>query len=541
MSRNMWNTIKNGGKLSALLSNSRISRKFSSTLFSSYKVRDNRFMIWTWCMSLVKGCSNMLQFKVIHAIFMTNGLHHNTYAVSKLLEFCALSDSGDLSYASQLFSQTRTPNIFIYNTLIKAYSSSSQPHFALHYFGLLLHDNEALLPDDYTFPFVLIACTNGLMVPEGKKTHCLVVKNSMSYSNSHVQTALIRFYVGCKALDDAHKVFEEIPLIDVVQANVLMNGYVRNGLASKALSVLQSMSVCEVEPDEFCMTSGLTACAHLGALEQGKWIHGYIKNKKELQSDVFLGTALVDMYAKCGCIDTAVEVFEAMPKRSKHSWATLIRGLGVHGFPKRAIDCLNRMQEEDGLRPDTIVLLGVLAACTHSGLQKEGQLLLANMEPLYGVIPQHEHFSCVVDLLCRAGKLDEAVNLIRTMPMKPRASVWGALLSGCRAHNNVTLAELAVKELLLLEDGNEAEEGSAYVQLSNIYLAARQTDDARKIRRIIGDKGLKKTPGISAIEVDGEVNEFVSGDVSHPHLAQIHLVLGLMSLEHPPLVVNNTV
>ncbi|CAH9116688.1 unnamed protein product [Cuscuta europaea] len=526
----MRNTMKNRGKLSIYWSISKTSRNFSSTTFFSYKVVNKSFRIWNWCMSLVKQCTNMLQFKVIHAIFITNGLHHNTYAVSKLLEFCALSGSGDLSYASQLFAQVQSPNIFIYNTLIRAYSSSSKPHFAMHYFTTLLHDNETLLPDNYTFPFVLIACANGLLLSEGKKTHCLIVKNSMSFSDFHVQTALIRFYAGCKVLDDAHRVFNEIPIIDVVQANVLMSGYVRNGLASEALSVFQSMSARGIEPDEFCVTSGLAACSHLGAIEKGEWIHRYVKNKKWLESDVFLGTTLVDMYAKCGCINTAVEVFEAMPKRTTHSWAAMIRGFGVHGFPEKAIDCLDRMQKEDGLWPDSVVLLGVLAACTHSGLEKEGQLLLGNMESLYGVIPQHEHFSCVVDLLCRAGKLYEAINLIRMMPMKPLASVWGAILSGCRIHNNnVTLAELAVKELLLLEEGNGAEEDSAYVQLSNIYLAAHQSDAARKIRRMIGDKGLKKAPGTSAIEVAGEVNEFVSGDVSHPCLSQIHSVLDLMS------------
>nr|GMC94040.1 putative pentatricopeptide repeat-containing protein At3g28640 [Ipomoea batatas] len=498
------------------------------------------FRVWNWCMSLAQRCANMHQFKVVHAIFITCGLHRNTYAVSKLLDFCALSNFRDLSYASQLFTQTQMPNLFIYNTLIRAYSDSLQPHLTLHYFNLLVRNNAPLSPDNYTFPFVLIACSNGFLVPEGKQIHGLVVKNSLSFSDPHVQTALIRFYAGCKVLDDAQQVFDEIASIDVFQANVLISGYIRNGLASKALSVLQGMFVHGVEPDEFCVTSGLAACANLGALDQGKWIHEYIKKKKNwLESDAFVGTALVDMYAKCGCIHTAVEVFEAMPKRTKHSWAAMIRGFGIHGFAKKAIDCLDRMQVEDGLKPDSIVLLGVLVACTHSGLQKEGRLLLDRMEPLYSVVPQHEHFSCVVDLLCKAGKLDEAIKFIRTMPMKPLASVWGALLSGCRVHNNVTLAELAVKELLLLEDGNEAEKGCAYVQLSNIYLATRQSSDARRIRTMIGDKGLKKTPGISAIEVDGEVNEFVSGDVSHPHLGEIHSVLDLMSLEISTSLVND--
>ncbi|KAH0973755.1 hypothetical protein GBA52_025911 [Prunus armeniaca] len=158
-------------------------------------------------------------------------------------------------------------------------------------------------------------------------------------------------------------------------------------------------------------------------------------------------------------------------------------------------------------------------ACTHAGLLEKGKLLLDNMKTQYEIVPKHEHYSCVIDLLCKAGRLNEALKLIRRMPMKPLASVWGALLSGCRIHNNVDLAELAVKELLQLENDVRGEEVGAYVQLSNIYLGARRSEDAIRIRKMIGESGIKKTPGCSMIEVDGKVNEFVSGDVSHSHQA----------------------
>ncbi|KAL3346793.1 hypothetical protein AABB24_025300 [Solanum stoloniferum] len=492
---------------------------------------NNSFQIWKWCMSMAEKCTNMRQLKAIHAIYITLGLPRNTYAVSKLLDFCALSNSGDLSYASRIFTQVQTPNTFLYNALIRAYSSSPQPQFSLNYFNLMLQTSNAAAPDSFTFPFLLIACANGSLEGEGKQIHSWVIKNSFFASNAHVQTALIRFYTNCKALDDARKVFDEITDIDAIQCNVLMSGHLQSGLAKEGLSIFQDMLGRGVGPDEYCVTTALAACAHVGALEQGKWIHEHVTKSEWLEYDVFIGSALVDMYAKCGCINMASEVFESMPTRNKHSWATMIRGFAVHGCPELAISCLERMQVVDGLKPDGVVILAVLAACTHSGLQKEGQGLLDEMESLYGVTPEHEHFSCVVDLLCRAGRLDDALKLIRRMPMKPRASVWGALLSGCRNHNNVNLAELAVKEILLVEDSNEAEEDSAYVQLSNIYLAARQCDDARRIRRRIGDRGLRKTPGYSAIEIDGMVNEFISGDVSHTCLADIHKVLDLTYLD----------
>lgn len=388
-----------------------------------------------------------------------------------------------------------------------------------------------VVPDNHTFHFVLLACVNGDWLLEGKKIHNWVVKNGMVLLDGHIQTALTRLYFGCKVIDDARKVFDEIPVRDLIQYNATMNGYIRCGLAGDALRVFRHMLAFGIEPDEYCMATGLSACTHLGALWQGKWIHGYIKKRKVFESDVFIGTALVDMYAKCGCLDMAVEVFEGMPKRNVFSWAAMIGGFAVHGHAMKAIRCLERMRVDDKLRPDEIVLLGVLMACTHAGLLKEGQSLLDIMETQFGISPKHEHYSCVVDLLCRAGQLREALVLIRRMPMKPQASVWGALLNGCRICNNVELAELAVKELLLLEDADKMEEDGAYVQLSNIYLAVRRSEDALRIRKMIGGRGLKKTPGCSMIEVDGKVNEFVSGDVVHSDHVKICTMLDLLSAE----------
>ena len=354
------------------------------------------------------------------------------------------------------------------------------------------------------------------------------MKNGLGSLDCHVQTALIRFYVMCKVMGDARKVFDEIPLRDFFHWNALMDGYVRCGLASEALNAFRDMMGFGVEPDEHCATTAIKACTHLGALSCGNWIHEYVNKRKGFESCVFVATALVDMYAKCGCLDMAVEVFEKMSKRNVFSWAAMVGAFAVHGHAKRAMHCLERMQLEDGLKPDGIVLLGVLTACTHSGLQMEGRFLLNNMEARYGVSPKHEHYGCMVDLLCRAGQLSEAYELIRKMPMKPLASVWGALLSGCRIHNDVDLAELAVKELELLENEDKAGQDGVYVQLSNIYLAAQRSKDAVRVRKMIGDGGISKTPGWSMIEVDGKANEFVSGDSAHKYRAQIGAMLHLM-------------
>ncbi|XVF60485.1 hypothetical protein PTKIN_Ptkin08bG0050900 [Pterospermum kingtungense] len=351
----------------------------------------------------------------------------------------------------------------------------------------------------------------------------------MFLSDSYVQTGVIRLYVESRLWDDARKVFDEISYVDVVKWNVLMSGLIRCRLGTQALSVFKEMLGFGVEPDEFCLTTALTACAQSGSLWEGKWIHEYVKKRENrLELDVFIGTALVDMYAKCGCLDLAAEVFEGMSKRNVFSWAAMIGSFAVHGRAREAIHCLERMQT-DGIRPDGVVLLGVLTACTHAGLVEEGLLLFNNMEgQTYRIVPKHEHYSCVVDLLSRAGRFDEALKLIKRMPMKPLASVWGALLNSCRIHNNVELAELAVKRLLVLEDCDGDEEDAALLQLSNIYFGAQKSEDGHRIRRMIGDRGLKKAPGYSMVEVDGRTTEFVSGDVSHPLHSQIHAILRLL-------------
>lgn len=305
-----------------------------------------------------------------------------------------------------------------------------------------------------------------------------------------------------------------------------MNAHIRGGLPSDAVHLFRDMLLAGIEPDEFTVTTALTACAHSGAFREGVWIHEYIKKKESFLNDTFIASALVSMYAKCGCIEEAVRVFDAVPEKNTHMWATMVGGFAVHGLAKEAICCLGQMQE-DGLHPDGIVLLGALAACAHAGLVEDGLRLLAEMETCYSVKPEHEHYSCAVDMLCRVGRLNDALGLIHGMPMRPLASVWGSLLTGCRTYGNVELAELAVSELQRIADGNGDDEG-VYVQLSNIYLCADRREEARRVRKLIGSRGIKKLPACSAIEVNGEVSSFVAGDQVHPLRLEIWRMLEIL-------------
>lgn len=308
-----------------------------------------------------------------------------------------------------------------------------------------------------------------------------------------------------------------------------MNAYLRTGSPEKAVQLFGNMMCAGITPDAHAVTTAITACSHAGALKQGVWIHKHLLGDDEMVKDTYIASALVNMYAKCGSIQKAVEVFNAVQGRNTFLWSAMIGGFAMHGHTKDAMECFARMQEE-GIWPDGIVILSMLAACAHAGLVEEGLQLLAEMEPRYCVVPQNEHYSCAVDMLCRVGRLDDAVELIRKMPMRPLASVWGSLLTGCRIHRNVELAELAVGELQEFSGKGGDDEG-AYVQLSNIYLNANKLEDARRVRKLIGRRGIKKAPAVSSIEVEGVVSSFVAADQVHPKRVEIEWMLELVSMD----------
>nr|XP_010910203.1 pentatricopeptide repeat-containing protein At3g28660 [Elaeis guineensis] len=481
--------------------------------------------LWQRCFSLLQRCSDERQLRAAHAFLLTHGLLRHPSALGRLvLASCSLRPPA-LSHATLLLRHPPAPlNAFAYNALIRAHARGPDPTHALAFFRLLLRSPSAS-PDHHSYPFALAACAAIPSIPAGAQIHAMVYKTGLASTDHYVQTALLRLYAGLPY--EARKLFDETPQRDPVHWDVLMNAYIRCGLPSDAVRLFQDMLLAGIEPDEFTVTTALTACAHSGAYREGVWIHKFIEKKDpSFLNDTFIASALVSMYAKCGCIKEAVKVFDAVPEKNRHMWATMVGGFAVHGLVKEAICCLDRMQE-DGLHPDGIVLLGALTACAHAGLVDDGLRLLAEMETCYGVKPEHEHYSCAVDMLCRVGRLNDALGLIHGMPMRPLASVWGSLLTGCRTYGNVELAELAVAELQRIADGNGDDEG-VYVQLSNIYLSANRREDARRVRKLIGSRGIKKSPAYSVIEVNGEVSSFVAGDQVHPLRLEIWRMLEIL-------------
>ncbi|KAL0327928.1 UNVERIFIED_CONTAM: Pentatricopeptide repeat-containing protein, mitochondrial [Sesamum calycinum] len=332
-------------------------------------------------------------------------------------------------------------------------------------------------------------------------------------------TTMVMGYAKCGYLDAARRLFNVMPEKDVIPWNAIISAYVQAGRGKEALSLFHEMQAMKVEPDEVTMVSCLSACAQLGALDVGIWIHYYIE-KHDLFLNVVLGTALVDMYAKCGNITKALQVFHEIPGRNALTYTTIIGGLALHGDAQDALSYFLEMIDA-GLTPDEVTFLGVLSACCHGGLVEEGRKIFSQMSSKFNIPPKIKHYCCMVDLLGRAGHLKEAVELLESMPMEADAVVWGAIFFACRIHKNIELGERAAMKLL----GLDPDDSGIYVLLANMYVEANMWDKAGEVRKMMRERGVDKTPGCSSIEVNGNLYEFIVRDKSHSQSNQIYKCL----------------
>ncbi|RCV30450.1 hypothetical protein SETIT_6G095800v2 [Setaria italica] len=436
----------------------------------------------------------------------------------------------------------------LHDALIRALSRSARPHLAHPLYAHLLR--AGLLPTPHTLPSLLKSVALSLAAPGASALALAVHAHAVKLGLERfllVSNALIRVHAGllgrlddgllllrtAAAVDaasfntlitayaragrvaDARKLFDEMPAKNAVSWSAMVNGYVQAGDGREALEIFARMQAEGVCPDDTVLVGVLAACAQHGALEQGKWVHGYLK-ANDTRITVFLGTALVDMYAKCGEVQLAMDVFEAMKDKNVLAWTTMIKGLAIHGRGSEALTLFSQM-ESSGVRPDDIAFIGALCACTHAGLVDKGRELFDSMVRKYGIRPKIEHYGCMVDLLARNGLLGEAKEMVQKMPMKPDALIWGALMAGCRFHKNVELAEYVVKHWILLEP----DKSGAYVLLANIYAASGRHNSAREIRHLMREKGVDKTPGCSTVEMKGIIHQFIVGDLSHPRIKDI--------------------
>lgn len=325
-------------------------------------------------------------------------------------------------------------------------------------------------------------------------------------------------------IDEARRLFDQAPLRNAITWSSMTSGYVRNGRFVDAMKLFEEMQERGIEPNEFTLVSLLNASAHLGALKQGQWVHEYIK-KSGTQLNAIVNTAIIDMYCRCGSIGKAYQVFRAATKKGLSCWNSMILGLARNGYAEEAIGLFSQLESSD-FKPDEVSFLGVLTACNHAGFIDEATKYLLLMMERPEVKLSIKHYSCMVDLLGRAGFLEEAEELIRSMPMDPDAIIWGSLLSGSANHGKADMAERAAKNMIKL-DPNES---CAYVLMSNVLAGSNQHEEALEPRFSMKMRKIEKEPGASLIEVEGEVHEFVAGGRLHPRVEEIYCLLDELRL-----------
>lgn len=501
--------------------------------------------------------------RALHAHLIVNGSARLTYFATKLISFYV--ECKQLSSAHKLFEKIPQTNLRRWIVLTGAYSRHGFHHEAMSLFCKM--QGQGLSPNKFVLPSVLKSCGHLSDRRTGEKIHAAILRHELE-SDAFVSSSLIDMYSKCKEFRKARLVFDKMPVKDLVAANAMVSGYVQLGFVKEAMCLVQEIQklglkpnivtwntlisgfsqvgddsmVSEIfqlmrpggiEPDVVSWTSVISgfvqrfrneeafdtfrqmlglgllpssatissllpACASIADSRHGKAIHGY-SVMIGVEDDIYVRSALVDMYAKCGFIYEAKTLFDTMPERNRVTWNSMIFGFTNHGYCTEAINLFNQMIEEEEttrIKPDHLTFTAVFTACSHAGLVELGENLFCVMQEKYQIEPRIEHYACLVDLLGRAGKIAEAYDLIKTMPIEPDLFVWGALLGACRKHGNIELAEIAAKHLRELEPDSR---GSGLL-LSSLYADAGSWEEAARVKKMMKKRKSRKFPGCSWVE-----------------------------------------
>lgn len=501
---------------------------------------------------LLQASQCILEVKQIHCHAVVLGLLSYVYLQNSLIKMYLENGLDGLAY--QVFQHMHVLDAVSFNVMIVGYAKRGCSLEALELFREMLVSG--LEPDDFTIVGLLVSCGQLGNAKLGKSVHAWIEqRKSNSSSNLILGNALLDMYVKCKKLefaqrifdalvekdtiswntmiagyakvgelDLAHTFFDQMPRRNLFSWNSLISGYSQKGDYMMVMSLFSSMVVNNVMPDNVTMAILVHAAAEIGGLDQGKLIHSRVV-RMQMKVDAFLGSALIDMYCKCGSIEIAFMVFRGLTKKDVNVWTTMITGFAFHGYGSEALELFSEMQGD--VMPNNVTFVAILTACSHSGHVDEGIKIFNSMKEKYCIEPGIEHYGCLVDLYARSGRLAEAEEVVDNMPMKPSRSIWGSIVGACRAHGNMELAERALRELLKLEP----EEPGGYVLLSNIYSTWGRWSCSDKIREHMERRGVKKTAGRSSVVIDGAFHDFVAADKQHPRWEEIQSILNCMKSE----------
>ncbi|KAK6237820.1 hypothetical protein QUC31_003289 [Theobroma cacao] len=467
---------------------------------------------------VITACLNdLFLLRQLHCFLVFCGFH--SYAsVNNALLSC-YSKEGLLEEAKRVFyGMGEGKDEVSWNSMIVAYGQHKEGAKALALFQEMVRIG--LVVDMFTLASVLTAFTSLEDLLGGLQFHAMLIKTGF-HQNAHVGSGLIDLYSKCGGgMSDCRKVFDEVSGPDLVLWNTVISGYSLNEeLAEEALECFQEMRCVGYHPDDCSFVNVISACSNLSSPSQGRQIHA-LAIKSETPNRIQVNNALIAMYSKCGNLHDARWLFDRMPEHNTVSLNSMIAGYAEHGIGMESLLLFEQMLERN-ISPTSVTFISVLSACAHTGKLEEGQKYFNIMKEKFGIEPEVEHYSCMIDLLGRAGKLSEAERLIETMPFSPGSIGWAALLSACKMHGNIELASRAANQLLELEPSNAV----PYVMLANMYASSGKWEEAATVRKLMRDRGVRKKPGCSWIEVNKRIHVFVAEDISHPMIKEIYQYL----------------
>ncbi|KAH7690728.1 TPR-like protein [Dioscorea alata] len=467
-------------------------------------------------LSLCAESGDLEKGEQLHAYVMKTGKEKDVG--NALLSMYAVLDQ--VFSALKVFSETETLDTVSWNLLIMALMRNQLQSQALNVFKQM--QQSGTKSNSYTMVSLLRGCKDASHLITGKSIHGYSLRHYLEF-NSSLCTALTDMYMDCGQEVSAMNLFWSSSDRDVISWNAMIASYDRNGRPGEALQVFYKMQ-SELRPNSITMINVLPLCAEIADLLQGRCLHAYIiRRGLDFTLDISVENALLTMYAKCGCIRSAVKIFDALTRTDIVSWNAMIAAYGMHGCGEDALQSFYQMLES-GERPTSVTFTSILSACSHSGLTDVGLEIFKTMHMVYRIEPDILHYSCMVDLLGRAGFLDKAGDFIQSMPLEPDPSLWRAHLASYNIYPDAAIARYIGEKLIELDPTNIGN----YMLLSNLHAAAGSWEDVNLIRSEIKEMGLKKTPGVSWIVIRSQVHSFTAGDTSHPMSDQIHETLRLL-------------
>ncbi|CAO2826063.1 unnamed protein product [Amaranthus hypochondriacus] len=492
------NSISWNGILSAYVQNGRVDE--AAALFASRQVWE--LVAWNCLMGGYVKSNRLVEARALFERMPTRD------EVSWSTIISAYAKNGCVAEAESLFLMCPSKDVFTGTTMVSVYIRNNMLDEARGVFDQMPKRNIV------TWNSMLAGYVHCKRMDIAREFFEAMPTRSVTSWNT-----MISGYARSGDITEARMLFNKMPLRDAISWSAMISAYAQNSDCEEALHLFVEMLRNRERPNKSVFTCVLSTCADTGVLEFGMQVHG-IAIKVGLKSSTYVGNALVALYCKCGSIDEANYVFEGILEKDTVTWNTMIAGYAKHGFGQQALGAFESMIKA-GARADDATMVAVLYACAHAGLIDRAKRYFYAMYSDYGIVPCPRHYTCMVDLLGRAGKLEEAQNLILNMPFAPDAAAWGALLGAAMVHRNLELAEKSAEIIFDLEPTNSG----MYVLLSNLYAASERWYDVRKMRLRMRDKGVKKMPGYSWLEVQNKIHTFAAGDTSHPDKNRIYAFL----------------